>query len=1186
MRLQHIRSQLLILCGVLIPSLSIAQDLVSLNTSDLPFGSSIKGLYHLQEDNATGGFVYENGTILELTNNQSGIDYESSTFYFWIVENIEQNYFQIYSTTQDNRVLSIEQNGTVSWETYSQNTEPDVKTKLQFRMYADGTMRAEDSESVARGYITTDYQPNVTAIDNSDCQCNFLKIDDVSRFYVTPSGKGFSDYRAIVFEKSNTSNTNGSITEITNADGSSYTHIVQSNANNTANAYTFVSSKFQVSNFGTKDFQISISSGTEGEIGFLEYIRHDFEKNVFQGARPRLGIKVVNDEISLLYLDGDQDLPFGKELERELPTNIQVGIPFTLGFKDQYTMIASQNGVDYELQIEVPAEYFLNQSITRSARVLARMRSGDVKIAYTLEDGLIALNDAKGTDNGTGYVSTDPFMPYNDTGVLVNTFDWQESKWSVRYRGIGGTLEETVFSPYNSDELQEFHAINNQYDLTGNFIGGADNEYIEGWELIKANLGYSADGQPHDPAPYYPYVIMYDKMASKLRVFVYTSNFGESNQLTVELTAGGGIPNNGNNYAPKLWGGLQQFKSYDAIASSNYQQVVPFYSSEGRSWYYTDFVMEYDPCLVFFESFLRLSVIKTTQGSLTMVGRSQGGTVTSGTDEYDDWKNQREDFLLGAMQSDAATLQQGLGDITFNQFEEYDLLEFSEKLNGVLVGKEIADWEKEKARLEWEGTDQIADATIAEGSLLIAEGGYKVLEGGAGVFGATPIAGSAKMAQGATTIGRGAAKVVAGDGKAKMASAKKLYYESIKDKVKHSDQDIQIPVPEPRPQIVFGELALQGTLTISTNLTTENYIATPGGLNSGNAPEWWTSGTRGSEPLYNLPLGQFVMLEKPEFAVGVSKGAYDQYQAWLKIKEKPYFAHNDRVRGKVDDIITVAVSVETFNEDGYAVYSATSESYTTLFGQGYDNVLEGEHNISDLIKWSQIKENISGLSDTSDEAIQAKLDDWIRVSYEIWSITPSNIQSRNLKRVFGNSDLYTTGTTSFDFVSSSNAYYSDVLEDARSLADNLGTYDFVNNTEWGTDYHIYHSDYEEGSGSFYQKMDTYCNQLNSNVVGREQTKTKEPEVSEKPIIENNIGLKVYPNPVKDIANFLVTSPVAGQVRITLFDISGNLLIETTDMMDGVRNLEGKINVGNLSSGIYVLRIVLPNNEVITKKVVK
>ena len=255
-------------------------------------------------------------------------------------------------------------------------------------------------------------------------------------------------------------------------------------------------------------------------------------------------------------------------------------------------------------------------------------------------------------------------------------------------------------------------------------------------------------------APVHPYVMLYDRIAGTLRVFVYTNNEGEANQLTVSLSVMGGTPTNLQDYVPKFWGSLQQFSSLDQVQSSQYSKALPFGSGSGRQWYFADFVMEYDPCITFFESTIELKVHKTTEGTLTMIGRLEGGSIPAGTTEYDNWQNRREHFLMGVMDNDFGSLANTLGDITLNNYEAFDLLKFQDTIAGTLTGAAIEPWEKQKAKIEWEATEDIGYASIVAGAAVIGQGFTQVAE-------AIPIVeNGAKVYGGYATIVEGTAQVV------------------------------------------------------------------------------------------------------------------------------------------------------------------------------------------------------------------------------------------------------------------------------------------------------------------------------------------------------------------------------------------------------------------------------------------
>ncbi len=600
--------------------------------------------------------------------------------------------------------------------------------------------------------------------------------------------------------------------------------------------------------------------------------------------------------------------------------------------------------------------------------------------------------------------------------------------------------------------------------------------------------------------------------------------------------------------------------------------------------------MEYDPCTAFFESTIELEVEKTTQGTLTMIGRLEGGSIPAGTTEYDDWQNQRENFLTGVMDNSFGSLQNTLGDVTLNNYESFDLLDFQTEVSGTLTGAAIAGWEKEKARIEWEAQETIGESTIAQGVATIVQGAAQMAE-------AIPIVESgAKVVGGLATIAEGGAQIASGEAELRMAYANKLYYDAIKDKDRHDDQAITMNVPPPRPQAVFGEMALNGTLSISTTLITgKAFIATPGGLNSENAPEWYANGTRGSGPLYNKPVGKFTLLKQPEFGVGIVHNG-NSGGAWLKIKEKPYFAHNDTPLGKIADVLTLSIHVQTLDTNGAVQSNVTvAERYTNAFGMQNGNSLPGEFNISTLIDWTQLQANINTLNSPTDQDVENQLPGWIRVSYELWSVTPTTLKSRNLKRVLADGNNYYTGHSSFAYNSSTASSYQLPVA-AETLAEsNFSDYDFDDDANFGTNYTLYHTNYDEASDTFYAAMNTYCTNLSNaqnptarnaeedpGVKGQEEVAVAEEE----PINVVQPGLTVYPNPVQYELNFRLVSEQAGKAGITLYDLTGRALISSTDILNGRDTLQGRVNIAPLPAGIYILEIQLPDGKSITKKVIK
>ncbi|WP_109832655.1 T9SS type A sorting domain-containing protein [Reichenbachiella versicolor] len=1148
---------------------------------NMPLGSYIKGIYTIQEDISGGDYLKHRTDDI---GSMEALNPDDTRFYFWIIENRYKGYFQVYSASEKGAILQIKDDG-VPVFTNELNSE---RSSLLFRMSEAGpnTTDADKSDGiVAKGYITT-----VSGANDATCDCKIMTpVGSSKRFIIRKVDFDVNMYYPITFEKADPIlNANkGNIEEDL---ANRRTRIYQINNNKRNN---FVSSKFFVGGYGSDDFRITIASGTEGTVGFVDYIRHNLMSSTYDQAIPKVGIKIHNGVISLIFGQGGQELPRSNAslFGGEIATDFVFGVPITFGFEGQQYLVASQNGKEYRLPLNDPTEFFMNQSISQNARMLVQLEQGEVQLSYTLKNALVNLRSDFGGNDGSTYYSSDAFFPHSPDGEIVNTFDWTQTKWPIRYRDAG-IQEEEVFSPfYQSGDF--YNSISAKYDQsTGAYQGGEDFSYNEGWELIKADLGYNADGTIRSQAPLLPYVMLYDRVLGMLRVMVYTKNEGEANQLILSLNT-----DSNNKYRPQMWGGMAQFASLDRVKASSFSQPMTFFSSSGRQWYFADFYMEFDPCVCFFESNFTLEAYKQTKGDLSIIGRLSGGSIPAGTDPYDDWTSHREDYLMSVMDNDFGSLENTLGTTVFNQYDQFDLVEYSNEINGVLVGKKIEKWEKEAAWLTWRGTKQDGNSQIASGTFTIAEGAATIVEGAAKMmdspilgFASKKVEGAAKIAQGVAKIGKGSATIARGEAKLKVASARKLQYDAIKDKVKRSDQKINLKEPDPRPHVVFGDLALKGTLTISTKMLRDGdgRIVTPGGQNPCDGPgcEWYNNGLLGGTPLYDRPLGNFNLLNQPKFGVAIVRNG-DSFEAYLKIKEKPYFVYNNSAHGKIDDALGLTIQVQTnkqrTNPTSYqsAGIASSEIGYSTLIGES--GGLVGEHDITDLIDWDVILENLNMNSN-----IESELENWITVSYGVSSLTLTTLIDRSLNRSFANGNFIYEGETHFAY-KDVGALGQSVWGESKKLANSnttLASYGFVDHPLFGTNYNIYHSNFDKPTGELRSAMNSYC----QNQKTAQANSAREVEELEEPVIEEELeleeGILIYPNPSDWLVNFRLTKAMKGETVITLYDLDGTKLIETVEQLVDGYQLEGKINIHSLSSGIYILRVKLPNGELINRKIIR
>ncbi|MDW3210146.1 MAG: putative Ig domain-containing protein [Reichenbachiella sp.] len=1035
--------------SLILPNRADAQDISTVLFRDLTMDQQIKGIFSLEL--ASGDYLKEmpDGTL-----STEAFDEADEHFYFWIIENITTRTFQLHSAATASSVFSLTSDGTASL-----TTDFGLESaQLMLRMDPAGPLRTlplDDSSPEAIGSIITGAISSYAGV--ADCECYGLSFAGSHRINFHEATFANGTYVGFPFEKSYEKSSDGIITP-----GTESTNIAVSGEGEQLN---FISSQFYVGGFGENDFQLTVAPGSSGTVGFVNYMNQVFTPEVYEYARPEVGIRFEDGKIVLFVFSGDQELPDSAPIDQEVDTDFEANIPIQFGFRDQNTFFARQGDRISSLTTAVPAEQYLNQSITQRARVLVSLSQGSIDMAYTLDNGLINSSNDHGSINGKYFSSTNPYLPYNSGEQLVNSFDWQESRWKVRH--AGNQEGEEVFSPYYTYR-SDMSSINAKFGDNNEYQGGEDYSSLDGWELLKANLGYNADGTPRNITPDHPYVIMYDRVSAVMRVFVFAKNEGESNQLQVELGVAGKYPNNPqpDDYHPLLWGSLQQFKSFDEIQYGAYTKTTKLYGTDERRWYFYDFIMEYDPCTSFFESSIIININRISKGELSLVGRLQGGEIPAGTPEYNDWVDQDENFLLGVMGTSYDEASNSLGDITMNRLNQFNLMDFSTTLDGHVVGRDITEAEKQQAKLEAESyalqadmddaeKEAAAKKTIAKGSTAIGAG---IAGGIASVF-LGPQGGMA-VARTVNTIGNGIYDLVEGIDalgnddilpSRKMAQAKKIYYNSIKDKVKEDDQALSISAPEPRPSVVFGDLALTGEMTTRVNMATE-YLATPGGLNADQASEWYLN-NRGAAPLYNSPLGKFTMLNQPQFAVAVTRNG-DKYYAYLKIKEKPYFAFNDRIGGKITDAIKISINVET--ADGISpARNAVSSGYTIQFDAD-QGALPGGIDITNLLDQSMLKTNFDAVAENADFA--QELSNWVNVSYEVWSMTFTTLKSRNQQRVIASSSQYFDGSTVFAYQELEGNYTDFALTaESREFANATAAfdaYDFGDHDSFGQNYSI------------------------------------------------------------------------------------------------------------------------------------
>ncbi|WP_405606155.1 T9SS type A sorting domain-containing protein [Polaribacter sp. Asnod1-A03] len=115
------------------------------------------------------------------------------------------------------------------------------------------------------------------------------------------------------------------------------------------------------------------------------------------------------------------------------------------------------------------------------------------------------------------------------------------------------------------------------------------------------------------------------------------------------------------------------------------------------------------------------------------------------------------------------------------------------------------------------------------------------------------------------------------------------------------------------------------------------------------------------------------------------------------------------------------------------------------------------------------------------------------------------------------------------------------------------------------------------SSDFLFKEDAIITYINTSDLGLLEYTIDLSSLSTPDDLENDLSpITIYPNPTRNILNIEIKN--ASIVNVAVFSLAGNKVLEF--------NNKDKIDISNLSSGIYSLRIKGDNNNVIFKRIIK
>ena len=940
-------------------------------------------------------------------------------------------------------------------------------------------------------------------------------------------------------------------------------------------AYLSSSYGFLVNRLGGEDmFKITFDSlVTESIVGLLHYRATIFDNSFYQkkGSRkPIAGIEVKGDSIYLFNRDNVISTPFLK------------GIPIVFGYRDG-ELIASQLNNTKSIG-GVPTPTLLNSTDGNKIKMLMQLPYGVITIGYN-PSILLFGHDFEG-ENYAPTVMTNPYMSVlEDPEKRATEFDWTSKTYNLRYKVYGKVVNEEALSPFYYDE-KGFGGIVAKHDFDGRYLGGEDFDYYDGWELITHNFGYDQLGneKPSSKLRKEPYMILYNRYTSKLRVFIYMSNPTIANNLKISISNG---PKTGilERYRPaRLWGSYLQGRALDDsdLSTAEYSKILKLKLATSGSFYFADFTLSYSPCIAKYESNLRVTVSAVTQGDLEIVGRTQGGVIPVNSPSISNWLSNSNNYLTGVLNAPYGELSTTLGDINFRNFDRWGSQEWKNTASFVLPGKKVEDWEREVVKLWYQ-----AENTMSSGELLSGAG--KLIVGTARLATAADITHvSTKIGEGIGTLMDGMGQIMKGSGRSLKAKAFKLKYNNLRDE---PDQNIKVILPDTQPSVVFSELAAKGSLSIETVLFDDVVITTPGSKYSELAPNEYVYRSKGTYPLYNEPLGTFNLLYQPKIAISIIKQSKD-IGGYIRLKNPPYLAVNRSV-DYFGGFFMVNYVVTTYDTSGYSTASNRSKPYL-LTDRKIPGVqfLPTSLDISELLDKEILLNNINKYKREDESDVESKINDWVTVELEVEFF---GYTGKNSDGTYGVSDL------SNSYKSHQVSSYEDatgVDEDISSLLVNFSDLSF-GSAYLGNDIELWGENYLIGSNidHYSEKMDKYCDlgigskmkkrSKKSFLRGKSKLEYSYRNTDLTHEIEKEGSLLVYPNPSDGIFTINYLPKESGKVELLIYDSNGNLFATHIDHVYSIHSKKkAKINISNLDPGIYFLIVRYESGEGYEKKLIK
>lgn len=216
----------------------------------------------------------------------------------------------------------------------------------------------------------------------------------------------------------------------------------------------------------------------------------------------------------------------------------------------------------------------------------------------------------------TNNITTNPVAPTNpQSPQYLNHFDWTTNSSSYAMNSVCNPNGYTI-NPFQSNQL-ELLPLSISKDM----------QPSDGWEIVAYNLGFDQNNIMLNVTPEHTYMMLYNKYTGILRILVKWCRNSNYNGALLTLKFAPGFQTN-------LLDMANDEKALDIphIPNPSLSTALKFYN-DNNFWAYADFKLNYDPCTCSFSDTSRLFLYSEliTYSSVSLSGKING-IITSISD--------------------------------------------------------------------------------------------------------------------------------------------------------------------------------------------------------------------------------------------------------------------------------------------------------------------------------------------------------------------------------------------------------------------------------------------------------------------------------------------------------------------------------------------------------------------------